>query len=334
MGGTRPPLIRQPSSAQSVEAEFLRDKARARHVREKRKQHIAENPYTEINEKRRRDKIRLAHETLHFMRNVKTDSFGFSVDAITSKVPKFKTMPPEEWQDWKGSPSTVKTLSFSRTSNVRIHNEQEWRKIMSNAEAEQWQRSMKKKKAKSITKLMRGMTMTADMIAASENRKDWENPSSAGKHMVFSNAVKYHPAWRNPYELPDADIMHEEWLQKNLSSSELIRERKAAEEDKVRRLIPNASERSTSWEIEYRGTGRRSKAVSRRRRKSRQTVANDIPWNFDTNTGDPEVSINYQEPKTAYRMKRVPPKNISGRVLEKLEEERFEADSVAKLEKG
>ena len=73
MGGTRPPLIRQPSSAQSVEAQFLRDKARARHVREKRKQHIAENPYTEINEKRRRDKIRLAHETLHFMRNVKTD---------------------------------------------------------------------------------------------------------------------------------------------------------------------------------------------------------------------------------------------------------------------
>ena len=46
----------------------------------------------------------------------------------------------------------------------------------------------------------------------------------------------------------------------------------------------------------------------------------------ERDTPAPEADVNYHEPIAAYRQKRVPPKNISGRVLEKLEEQKIAAD--------
>ena len=336
MTGSKPKFMRQKSAANAVEAAQMRDDARVTHLRLQRKQHLAENPFTEKNARKLQHKYSVSADTLKFLKNVKTDSFGWGLDGIRARIPALKKVAVEEWDDWIGSPSTVRTLSFSRTSNAKIKNTQEWPKISSNASVEKKQREMKT--TKKMQKLTRGMTMTAAMLSAGEQRKEWEDADTSDRDMVFSKTVRYHPAWRNPQELPDAEVMHEEWLEKNMSRAEIARERKACHADKTRRLVPRTEERPVRWEVVQPGKAAAPKKKSKRKLSKGALGApprvNNIPWNHDMNLGAPEKSVNFREPITAYRMKRVPPKMISGRVLEKLEEEKIQADPVAGVELG
>ena len=338
-GGGKPKFIRQQSTQNAVEASQKRDDARKAYLKQQRKASLADNPFTERNKRALQRKYAKAEETLAFLKNVKTDSFGWAVDSIRAKIPDLKKIPPEQWNGWKGSPYTVKTLTYSRTSNAKISNKQEWPKIASNAEIEKKLR-MKKETKRGLT---RGMTMTPAMLSASEQRKEWQMPDAADRDMVFSRTVRYHNAWRNPQELPDVDIMHEQWLKTSLSAPELAKEKKACQKEKLRQLVPDTMERPVKWTVTYRGKSAEGRRKSKRKKAKNNGLRgalgtpayhNQNDWNADTHLGDPKRSVNYHEPITAYRQKRVPPKNISGRVLEKLEEQKIAADPSALLERA
>ena len=89
-GGGKPKFIRQQSTQNAVEASQKRDDARKAYLKQQRKASLADNPFTERNKRALQRKYAKAEETLAFLKNVKTDSFGWAVDSIRAKIPDLK----------------------------------------------------------------------------------------------------------------------------------------------------------------------------------------------------------------------------------------------------